>query len=845
MDQWTRLALGLLFILTTNANPLPGKPAVATEFIILHNNDMHARFEQTNVNSEKCSAEDVKRDKCYGGFARVASEVRKYRAEAKNGGTQVFYLNAGDTYTGTAWFALFKDKIASSFLNKLQPDAICLGNHEFDEKVEGLVPFLNDVNFPVLACNLDLTNEPALASAKHLANSTILVANGTKIAVIGYLTPDTKQLSIKNNVIFNEEVVAINAEAARLRAQGIRIIIALGHSGYTKDQEIAKECAEVDIVIGGHTNTFLYNGDKPSVERVDGPYPTVITQKSGKRVPVVQAYAYTKYLGKLHVKFDGDGNLVEFNGSPILLNAAVTQDQEVLSLLELYRENVTALEQSVVGHSKVLLEGQKAACRSIECNMGNLITDALIFSRVMEDQGGDYWTDASIAFHQGGGIRSSIDIKSDGMITQSDLLTVLPFENDIYITKISGKSIRNALEHAAAVRFKDSDGAFLQVSGLHVVYNSDMPEGSRVVSVEVRCASCTVPSYSPLSETEYYKVIVPQFLFEGGDGHIMIDEANPTWIRMQKTVVEAVTQYLQNHKHKMLWSLILFVILLDESDAFKFTIVHNNDMHARYDPIKGSSGKCPKGHDERGLCFGGLARVATAVAKARAEGPTLYLNAGDTFQGTSWYGVYRGQLAAELLNLLDLDAMALGNHEFDDNVAGLVPFLTKVKFPVVCCNLNVRRVPQLQGLENLVHSTVITKLGRKIGIIGYITPLTKYYVPYNNIEYLDEISSINLEAKLLIMQGVNIIIALGHSGYEKDRMIALHCPDVDVVIGGHSHTFLYTGNPPDEEKPEGDYPTVMTRSNGQQVPVLQAYAFTKYLGKINLEFDDTGKFNTF
>ncbi|XP_034479576.1 protein 5NUC-like isoform X2 [Drosophila innubila] len=547
MVHWTRLAIVLLSIVTAKANPVAGKPVVATEFIILHNNDMHARFEQTNVNSEKCPPEDVTNNKCYGGFARVAYEVRKYRAEAKQGGTPVFYLNAGDTYTGTAWFALFKDKIASSFLNILQPDAMSLGNHEFDEKVEGLIPFLNDVNFPVLSCNLDLTNEPTLASAKHLANSTILEANGTKIAVIGYLTPDTKVLSIKNNVIFNEEVVAINAEAARLKAQGFKIIIALGHSGYKKDQEIAKECPEVDIVIGGHTNTFLYNGDRPSVERVDGPYPTVITQKSGKRVPVVQAYAYTKYLGKLHVKFDKDGNLIEFNGSPILLNAAVAQDKEVLNLLELYRENVTALEKSVVGHSKVYLEGQKATCRSIECNMGNLITDALIFSRVMEDQGGDYWTDASIAFHQGGGIRSSIEKKPDGMITQSDLLTVLPFENDIYITRISGKTIWNALERAAAVRFKDSDGAFLQVSGLHVVYNPDMPEGKRVVSVELRCASCMVPSYSPLNATEYYKVIVPQFLFEGGDGHIMIEEANPEWIRMQKTVVEAVNQYLQHH----------------------------------------------------------------------------------------------------------------------------------------------------------------------------------------------------------------------------------------------------------------------------------------------------------
>lgn len=91
-------------------------------------------------------------------------------------------------------------------------------------------------------------------------------------------------------------------EAKKLKAQGIKIIIALGHSGYAKDQEIAEKCPDVDIVIGGHTNTFLYSGPQPDVDHIDGPYPTIVKQKSGKEVPVVQAYAYTKYLGKLHVQ---------------------------------------------------------------------------------------------------------------------------------------------------------------------------------------------------------------------------------------------------------------------------------------------------------------------------------------------------------------------------------------------------------------------------------------------------------------------------------------------------------------------------------------------------------------
>ncbi|XP_034651381.1 protein 5NUC [Drosophila subobscura] len=549
-------ACWLLAVLAPTARSTPIAPRnadVATELIILHNNDMHARFEQTNVNSGTCSQEDANTDKCYGGFARVAYEVRKYRKEAADGGTAVLYLNAGDTYTGTAWFTLFKDEIASAFLNKLQPDAISLGNHEFDRNIEGLVPFLNDVEFPVLACNLNLTNEPTLAATKQLANSTILEANGTRIGVIGYLTPDTKILSFKNNVEYVDEIVAINAEAARLKADGIKIIIALGHSGYLRDQEIARNCPEVDIVIGGHSHTFLDSSQPVAAptdtdqEAVRGPYPTTVVQGNGKKVPVVQAYAYTKYLGKIHVQFDAEGNLIEFDGAPILLNASVTQEQDLLDLLEVYRPNVTAVENSIVGYTKVYLEGG-GVCRLRECNLGNLVTDAMIYARVLEDQGGEYWTDAPIALMQGGGIRAPIEKDAAGNITGSDLLAVLPFQNDLFITRLTGKTLLAALEHSATVRTHDSNGGFLQMSGLQVEYNYNNDEGHRLVSAQALCATCIVPKYSRVNESANYFVIVPQFLLEGGDGYTLTEESDPLSIRMKRNDIEVVADYLmQRH----------------------------------------------------------------------------------------------------------------------------------------------------------------------------------------------------------------------------------------------------------------------------------------------------------
>jgi 5'-nucleotidase len=124
--MFLKLALiGLLVVGVARAAPRPNSKDGNFKLIILHNNDMHARFEQTGVLSDKCTKTDADANLCYGGFARVATEVKKYKKQAADGaGPPVLYLNAGDTYTGTPWFTLFKDVIASDMLNHLHPDAI-------------------------------------------------------------------------------------------------------------------------------------------------------------------------------------------------------------------------------------------------------------------------------------------------------------------------------------------------------------------------------------------------------------------------------------------------------------------------------------------------------------------------------------------------------------------------------------------------------------------------------------------------------------------------------------------------------------------------------------------------
>lgn len=96
----------------------------ALNFTVLHNNDMHARFEQTDQYTSNCDPNEMIANKCYGGFARVSHVLKQYRNKSESGGPAVLYLNAGDTYTGTPWFAIYKDRIVTEFMNVLKPDAI-------------------------------------------------------------------------------------------------------------------------------------------------------------------------------------------------------------------------------------------------------------------------------------------------------------------------------------------------------------------------------------------------------------------------------------------------------------------------------------------------------------------------------------------------------------------------------------------------------------------------------------------------------------------------------------------------------------------------------------------------
>ncbi|XP_057320781.1 protein 5NUC-like [Microplitis mediator] len=531
----------LNIFLYINANPISDE----WQLHIVHTNDMHSRFEEVSALSTRCLPSYAESGKCYGGFARIATLVRK----AKNSTIPTLFLNAGDTYQGTVYYTVHKWRIVSKFLNLLKPDAISLGNHEFDDGPEGLVPFINAAEFPIVTSNLDLTGEPELAAATKLSNSTVITVDGRRVGIIGYLTPETKVISSPGKVVFLDEVETVRREVNKLQADNVTIIIALGHSGFGADKKIAAEVDGVDLVIGGHTNTFLYSGRKPDLEVPEGLYPTEVIQKNGRKVYVVQAYAYTKYLGNLSITFDAAGEIRSILGNPILVTSDIEQAPDILQELEVWKKATDNFTRIEVGYSKVLLDGNEKNCRRRECNLGNVIVDAMIDYNTREFPSIDGWTDAAVAIHNSGSVRTSINKSPNTPITVSDILAVLPFNNAIGKINMTGKQIITMLEHSVhSLEFNDTsnlNGGFLHFSGLQVVYDLFKPSGNRVVhdSVLIRCSKCRIPQYNKLEENSTYTLIVPDFIAQGGDGYDMLQ--NLTYAPFGVTTDQILTDYIK------------------------------------------------------------------------------------------------------------------------------------------------------------------------------------------------------------------------------------------------------------------------------------------------------------
>jgi len=429
---------------------------------ILHVNDFHGFAEPYKPYGS---------DEMLGGMAWLASTVEELRSEKPT-----LLLSAGDMIQGNNWANLFQGESVIELMNAMKFDAMVTGNHEFDFGRDVLRNRIAQAKFPLLAANVE--------GIEGLKPYLLKEINGIKIAVIGVVTDETPLTTHPRNVIglkFIAPEEALNRYVSELRPK-VDLIIVLSHLGHNVDRIIAEKVKGIDVIVGGHSHT--------KVEQ-----PVLI----GTTV-VLQAWEHGKALGVLDLTLDDhkivktEGRLVEIRPLP------GKENNEIAALVDKYRVKVDTVLDETIGEAGLDLDGEHT--RKQETNLGDLLADIVRTA-----------ANAEAAIIGGGSIRTSI---KKGPIKAKHVYAVSPFNNYIVAIRLTGRQIKDALEHGVSA-IADDAGRFPQVSGIRFTYSRSAPVGQKVREVSV--------SNSPLIMDREFIVATDDFLAAGGDGYKAFGEA--------------------------------------------------------------------------------------------------------------------------------------------------------------------------------------------------------------------------------------------------------------------------------------------------------------------------------
>lgn len=264
----------------------------------------------------------------------------------------------------------------------------------------------------------------------------------------------------------------------------------------------------------------------------------------------------------------------------------------------------------------------------------------------------------------------------------------------------------------------------------------------------------------------------------------------------------------------------------------QITILHTNDTHSHIDPLPANDPLRPN--------KGGAARRAALINQIRTENPnTLLFDAGDIFQGTPYFNFYGGELEFKIMSMLKYDAATFGNHDFDNGVEGLVAQLPHATFEFINANYDVSNTA-LAG--HVKPYKIYNVAGIKIGVYGLGVELEGLVNKrqYGETVYLNPIEiAQDMEHKLHNEEQCDLIICLSHLGYDyldnplkvSDLKVAAQTSHTDLIIGGHTHTFL-------------DKPTLVTNKSGKTTLVNQVGCYGINLGRIDFFFEDISNTKT-
>jgi len=480
-----------------------------------------------------CKAEIDGRDIVVGGFERIAAVARRVRGEVDAS----LLVSTGDDLFGPL-YSLMKGKPEITGMNLTGYDVVCPGNHEFDFGASLYKTAIANAGFPIVCANLHFDDRKL---SSEITPTCIKEIKGIKVGFFGLMTPNFLRVCNPGpGVKIDEDIVPIARKmVGELKAGGCGLIVALTHIGEDEDRMLARSVEGIDIIVGGHSHTYVY-------ETVNN---TVIINDGSR----------AQYLGVLRFTYE-NGRVKDPYWKLVLLDSTVGADSGIKNKMSEFMNTYEKGLKKVIGRSTVDLDARKSVVRDKESVIGNMITDAFLY----------WFGDVDVAFINGGAIRGD-EIFPAGDLTYETVNAILPFRDELVKVRLTGAQLKQVLEISASSigpekcaslcvnATRISSGGFLQSGGLKVVYNTSadpfcavyngkdvtkiVNPGSRVTSVEVLKNG----TWKPVEDNVTYTVIINKWLAGGGNGYYVF--RNESIPKDDTTVidVDVLINYIQKN----------------------------------------------------------------------------------------------------------------------------------------------------------------------------------------------------------------------------------------------------------------------------------------------------------
>lgn len=451
--------------------------------VILHTNDVHGAID---------------------GYATVAALKNLYETQ----GADVLLMDAGDYMQGSPYVSISQGSAAVELMALAGYDLAALGNHEFDYGYENLASLLETAEFPILAANVFYEGQPITAA------HTVMETGDLTIGIFGLTTPETASSAHPSKIrgvtfLAREELyTCAQDQVDTLTAQGCDLVICIGHLGIdppsepNRSMDLLEHVEGIDIFIDGHSHHTLQDIS----EAIDG-------DRVGDAI-LTSTGTELEYIGVIEISPQGQvdtANLSTESLSPLL------SDETVAARTAQIKAEIDADYSTVFAQTQVTLEGERDDIRTRETNLGDLITDAMLWQIGLLDDNAD------AAIVNSGSIRASIPA---GDVTKKDINTVLPFGNTLYMVQVTGAELLEALE-ASTYCAPESLGCFPQVSGITFTINTGAPfatsglyPGSTYPQPdEVNRVTIQTVGGRVFDPDEVYTIVTNDFLGAGGDSY--------------------------------------------------------------------------------------------------------------------------------------------------------------------------------------------------------------------------------------------------------------------------------------------------------------------------------------